>query len=307
MNHWLSASLDALAHNRPALLISLLAHPNLLPVPVGPVAVFGEHGLAGALHLGSARAAVLDACEQTLSQPAGTVEHRSYTLNPWAGHPSGHVVELQLRVLDQADRPALDGLRLALERGDTAVLHLDRPVLAVEVTGDTDPLPLSVQASGVQAGRAHFATPARTALVVGAGVLAHRVVECLADTPLRVGWLTLGSPVSLTSWPANAVQLDAADFVLGETPVPDHCHALIMTHDHDLDIDLCHRLLQQSQLQSLGMVGSANKRRLLEQALAERGVSAAAVDRVRCPLGGDNHGNLEHASVAIAAELLALR
>ncbi len=305
--HWLDAARHAIAARDTAVLVSILRHPPLLPVPVGPVAVVSASGVHGSLHLGSAREAVLEACRaQFDGAPGGVPQTLGVTLNPWAGSAADHTVTLQLRCLSPDDAAALDGLHHALLGGHGATLDLEGQALAVQRDDNRDSLPLSVQASGMQAHMARFEAPARTALIVGAGVLAHRVVECLADTPLRVAWLALAAPASLAAWPANAVPLDGA-FVLGESCMPACCHVLVMTHDHNLDIDLCHRVLQQGEVQTLGMVGSARKRSLLQAALRERGVDQARIESVRCPIGGGNHDNLEHASVAIAAELLAQR
>lgn len=305
MDTWLTAARSALAAREPAVLVSITEHPPLLPVPLGPVCLVTRGRVVGAMHLGAARAPALDACAQALTAAPGTLQTLSLTLNPWAGGLAGHVVQVQLRTLAGPDAGAIDGALHALAAGREFTMTLDAPVLALAPGERSDVLPLGHQAAGVDAGMAHFRAPADTVLVLGAGVLAHRVVECLADTPVRVAWASLGDAPSLAAWPANAVVLDG-QVVPGHSALPQPCHALVMTHDHDLDIDLCHRVLRQGQAASVGMVGSYSKRAQLERVLAERGVDPGAVARIRCPLGGGNHRNLEHASVAIAAELLGL-
>ena len=303
MRSWLDAALSAAEAGEDAVLISICHHPPLLPVPLGPVCVVTHEGEFGTLQLGAARRLALDACRERLGRPAEPTRDLSLTLNPWAGGSQGHTARLQLRKLTHADAPALGALQRALALGQSVDLSLAQPNLSVTPAGGVDALPLSAQAVAMRAEVALFHQPQRTVLVLGAGVLAHRVVECLADTPVRVCWSPLGGEPSLAAWPANAVALDAG-FVPGTSQLPEACHALVMTHDHALDIDLCHRLLAQGQAGSVGMVGSHNKRGQLERVLAARGIAADDIARVRCPLGGANHSNLEHASVAIAAELL---
>ncbi|MEM9604429.1 MAG: XdhC family protein [Pseudomonadota bacterium] len=306
MDTWLTAAHTALAEHEPAVLVSIIEHPPLLPVPLGPVCLVTRQRVVGALHLGAARAPALDACAQALTAAPGTLQTLAFTLNPWAGGPTGHSVQVQLRTLAAADADAIANALQVLVGGCELTMTLDAAALAVTPGARLDALPLSHQAAGVDAGTARFSAPDDTVLVLGAGVLAHRVVECLADTPVRVAWASLGDAPSLAAWPANAVAL-GGQVVPGHSALPQPCHALVMTHDHDLDIDLCHRLLSQGQVTSIGMVGSQSKRAHLERTLAARGVAAEAVAHIRCPLGGGNHRNLEHASVAIAAELLDLR
>ncbi|AZM92856.1 MULTISPECIES: xanthine dehydrogenase accessory protein XdhC [Streptomyces] len=93
--------------------------------------------------------------------------------------------------------------------------------------------------------------------------------------------------------------------VLGE--LAPGTHVLIMTHDHAEDAALCDAALRTPGLGSVGLIGSAAKwarfRRRLE---TEGGHDAAAIDRIKTPIGMTEITGKEPAVIAVgvAADLL---
>ena len=84
---------------------------------------------------------------------------------------------------------------------------------------------------------------------------------------------------------------------------------LFRSHSHALDQQLCEVLLRRGEFSYLGLIGSATKRSLFERRLAERGISAAQLARLTCPIGiagisGKEPGVI---AVAIVAQLLQRR
>ncbi|MEU3774621.1 xanthine dehydrogenase accessory protein XdhC [Streptomyces sp. NPDC032472] len=84
-------------------------------------------------------------------------------------------------------------------------------------------------------------------------------------------------------------------------------HVLIMTHDHAEDAALCDAALRTPGLGSIGLIGSAAKWVRFKQRLAtEGGHDAAAIDRIKTPIGMTGITGKEPATiaVAVAADLL---
>jgi xanthine dehydrogenase accessory factor len=85
---------------------------------------------------------------------------------------------------------------------------------------------------------------------------------------------------------------------------PTDAEHLILTYSHALDLDLCHRLLRRGFL-SCGLIGSATKWARFRSRLTALGHDAAAVGRIRCPIGDPALGKHPQAiAVGVAAELL---
>ncbi len=67
------------------------------------------------------------------------------------------------------------------------------------------------------------------------------------------------------------------------TAPPDAFH-YIMTPDHQLDLDLCHRVLQRP-FAFAGLIGSNTKWARFRKRLTALGYSPAQIDRITCPIG----------------------
>ena len=90
--------------------------------------------------------------------------------------------------------------------------------------------------------------------------------------------------------------------------VPPGTHVLVMTHDHAEDFALCDAALRCTHLATIGLIGSAAKWARFRAGLAVEGHDAAALDRIRCPIGLPGLPGKDPASIAVsvAAELLQL-
>ncbi len=131
----------------------------------------------------------------------------------------------------------------------------------------------------------------KTLFLFGAGHVAQALVPLLAALPLRIVWAdsreainTLQAPFPL-DLPAHitTVVSDTLEAELAAAQAGDM--ALIMSHSHALDELLVQTALRLPQLAYIGLIGSATKKRLFEQRLAQRGVSDAALQRLVCPIG----------------------
>ncbi|MCM6778862.1 xanthine dehydrogenase accessory protein XdhC [Nocardia sp. CDC159] len=89
--------------------------------------------------------------------------------------------------------------------------------------------------------------------------------------------------------------------------LPPGAHILIMTHDHAEDAALCDAALRTAGLGSIGLIGSAAKWARFRRRLAEEGGhDAAAIERIKTPIGLSEITGKEPATIAVsvAADLL---
>ena len=80
-----------------------------------------------------------------------------------------------------------------------------------------------------------------------------------------------------------------------------------MTHNHALDLELSAALLKRNDFAYFGLIGSKTKRMKFEHRLRERGISAAPLQRMRCPMGlNEVKGKLPiEIAISIAGEIIA--
>jgi xanthine dehydrogenase accessory factor len=148
----------------------------------------------------------------------------------------------------------------------------------------------------------------------GAGHVGRAIATLLATLDVEVDWFderdegfpavtTLGSP-----WPAH-IRRTSVDTVEREVAnAPAGAFFLVMTHEHALDLRIVEAILHRADFAFCGLIGSKTKRASFAHRLAERGVAAAAIERMTCPIGAVGIAGRapEVLAVAAVAELLRI-
>lgn len=108
-------------------------------------------------------------------------------------------------------------------------------------------------------------------------------------------------PVPPPRRPYELVLVDAPEAEVAE--LPDDALLLVMTHSHALDLEILARAVLR-EFPYVGLIGSERKWARFQKRLAQRGVGADRIARVRCPIGLSKRSK-EPAAIAlsVAAEL----
>jgi xanthine dehydrogenase accessory factor len=147
----------------------------------------------------------------------------------------------------------------------------------------------------------------------GAGHVGRAIASGLALLDVEVDWFdprdeefppatTLGAP-----WPARIRQV-AVDTIEAEVRhAPPGAFFLVLTHEHALDLRIVEAILRRGDFAFCGLIGSKTKRATFSRRLAERGVSAAAIERLTCPIGAIGIAGRAPEVIAVAAVAELLR
>ncbi|MBM7066635.1 xanthine dehydrogenase accessory protein XdhC [Actibacterium sp. 188UL27-1] len=141
--------------------------------------------------------------------------------------------------------------------------------------------------------------------IYGAGHVGRALVATLAPLP---GWAITWVDIAADRYPATvSPQVErllaaAPDQVVHHAPA--QAHHLIVTHSHDLDLALCHALLQHS-FAFAGLIGSQTKWARFRSRLAALGHSDQQIARLTCPIGAPDLGKHPQAiAIGVAHALL---
>lgn len=143
--------------------------------------------------------------------------------------------------------------------------------------------------------------------VFGAGHVGRALVPLLASLPCRVRWIDSREdqfPARIPEGVSTVINDEVIDEVAN---LPPRSYCIVMTHDHQLDLALSAAILERGDFDYFGLIGSRTKRARFEHRLRERGVDAALIQRMRCPMGlSEVKGKLPiEIAVSIAAEVIA--
>jgi xanthine dehydrogenase accessory factor len=150
-------------------------------------------------------------------------------------------------------------------------------------------------------------TPPRFHLqLYGAGHVGRAIARLLATLNVRVDWIDEREdefPAALREgpWPGQITKL-AVDAVEAEVKnAPPGAFYLVLTHNHDLDMRITEAILKRGDFGFLGLIGSRSKKQRFVHRFIERGIGAAVIDRMVCPIGLAGIGGKEPEVIAVGA------
>jgi xanthine dehydrogenase accessory factor len=140
-----------------------------------------------------------------------------------------------------------------------------------------------------------------TLALFGAGHVGRALVRTLDGTGVRVIWIDSRADAFPAELPDLVTAITAADPVAEVDGLPARCHALVMTHSHDLDYSVVHAILRCGDFASVGLIGSDTKWARFRRRLLDAGIPRETVESVQCPIGLPGIGGKRPAEIAIAA------
>ena len=152
------------------------------------------------------------------------------------------------------------------------------------------------------------AAPRFTLQLYGAGHVGRAVVQLLAGIACRVQWIDerASELQSHGALPRHIERVCAEPVQCEVAAAPPGCFYLVLTHSHALDIAIAEAILRRGDFGFFGLIGSKTKRSRFVHRLLDRGVGAAALQRMVCPIGvpGIAGKQPEVIAIAVVAQLL---
>lgn len=143
--------------------------------------------------------------------------------------------------------------------------------------------------------------------VFGAGHVGRALVPLLASLPCRVRWIDSRENEFPEQMPAGVEKVVNDEVVDEVDNMPPGSYFIVMTHNHQLDLELTAAILKRDDFAYYGLIGSRTKRVKFEHRLRERGFGETMMARMRCPMGlAEVKGKLPvEIAVSIAGEVIA--
>ncbi|MDU9414650.1 xanthine dehydrogenase accessory protein XdhC [Pseudomonas sp. zfem005] len=141
----------------------------------------------------------------------------------------------------------------------------------------------------------------------GAGHVGRALVPLLASLPCKVRWIDSRENEFPAFIPAGVEKVVNDEVVDEVERMPVGSYFIVMTHNHQLDLELTAEILKRNDFAYYGLIGSKTKRVKFEHRLRDRGFAAETVQRMRCPMGiAEVKGKLPaEIAISIAGEIIA--
>jgi xanthine dehydrogenase accessory factor len=228
----------------------------------------------------------------------GGICERTYPLGPELGQCCGGSVTLVTEVFDAHSLPS----SLPYARPLRPASSLPSKIANRLATMPPQLVPLIIDGWLIET--AHVET--RHLWIWGAGHVGRALVNVLAPLPdLSITWVDIARDRFPDNIPEGVTEVIAADPPLLAAHAPKSAEHIILTHSHQIDLDLCHALLSRG-FSALGLIGSATKWARFRNRLTSLGHSPAQISRIACPIGDPTLGKHPQAiALGVATRLLA--
>jgi len=149
-------------------------------------------------------------------------------------------------------------------------------------------------------------------MLFGAGHVGKALTTILAELPCQIKWVDNREEQfpegMLTNSPHN-VECIVSDNPVDEIAnMPAGSFFIIMTHNHQLDFELCQALLKRDDFAYAGLIGSDTKWKRFQHRLKHREFSQQAIEQLNCPIGLSAVPGKRpmEVAVSIAAEVIGI-
>ncbi len=142
--------------------------------------------------------------------------------------------------------------------------------------------------------------PDFTLAIFGAGHVGKAIVHCLSQIPCKVYWIDSREAEFPTELPPNIIKVQS-DYPVDEiTDMPTSCYYLVLTHNHQLDLDLSEKILKRNDFAYLGVIGSKTKSARFKHKLRDKGVHEETIHSMMCPMGDADITSKQPGEIAIS-------
>ncbi|WP_293572642.1 xanthine dehydrogenase accessory protein XdhC [Phaeobacter sp.] len=307
----------AIARHGPVVRVVIAALRGSSPREVGAAMLVWEGGQSGTIGGGALEFAAAEAARMQLRSGAERLQ-TTHALGPDLGQCCGGSVTLWSELFDEQRLADIDAPNTT--EPNTIEPDINKTVFLRPLTPTLDGPPLSLrrqmglarsqgQRPEPQLCSGWFLEPvhrAETPLWIwGAGHVGQALVDVMAPLPdLDITWVDTAAARFPDHIPDRVTQLPAADPARLVGHCPENAHHLVLTYSHELDLALCHAILQRG-FAFAGLIGSATKWARFRSRLANLGHRPDQIARITCPIGDPGLGkHPQMIAVGVASALL---
>lgn len=119
----------------------------------------------------------------------------------------------------------------------------------------------------------------------GAGHIGKAIVNILQTLPCQIDWIDERRELFPANRPDQVQIKNELRPALYCSDIPKDSFILVMTHDHQLDFDICEKILRNERFSFLGLIGSETKSTRFRKRLRLRGIEENSLENLACPIG----------------------
>ena len=129
-------------------------------------------------------------------------------------------------------------------------------------------------------------TKVQSLAVFGAGHISRALMPILTDLPVNIYWIDdRVEQFNKYQGDTSKINIICEDFLNGLIDLPDDIYCLVITYSHQIDYEICEKIISKNKFSYLGMIGSAIKGKKFRDRFINKGYQQEVVDKFTCPIG----------------------
>lgn len=311
---WIDTACDLLLNRQDIVRVTVAQVRGSSPREPGATMLVSRDAQHGTIGGGQLEWQATEQARRLLAGDAPPVTVTPLRLGPDLAQCCGGEVVLWLERISAVARPELCGLQQARQPDgslairtrwqDGAVRH--EPVSAPRAWQQDCLLRRNGEAAELWE---RWLAPARGLWIFGAGHVGHAVVKLLEDLPqFNIRWIdSRAAQLQVPHAPHLRVDCVAEPVEVIHT-APPGTSFLVLTHDHELDYQICAAVLARGDALWLGLIGSKSKAARFRSRLRRDGFTDSRIATLICPVGLPAIDSKLPAAIAvgIVAQLLSM-
>jgi len=297
---WIDAALDCIDRRQGAVFAVVTDERGSTPRDSGSWMLLTKKAALGTIGGGELERTLIEAAKAML-EGTGTWSRAPVqcALGPDMRQCCGGVVQVLLEPIDAGALQWLVEAQQQLAMTGHVRIAFDSADCEVSPVVGTDDTLVDTLSSGIITLSFQETRP-RLALF-GAGHVGRALCTVASQLPIRVTVFD-ARPDQCAQVPeaANVCVDERFDPVLGAQQLQNYEAALVMTHSHALDYELCRLLLRRSDLVYTGLIGSESKSRRFRKALRKDGLHDLELARLTSPIGKNGPVGKEPGVIAMS-------
>ena len=295
MTSWQDIQADQAAHsNARALLVTILTAKGSTPRELGAKMLVYPDRIYGSIGGGRLEERATQRCRDLLMTAETQEELLSLPLGPELAQCCGGYVDLLISEtpnIQECETVATlwDGKSASFEFGDGKIKSADR----------------SENSTGIIL-KTPFHLYDFTLALYGAGHVGKAIIKAISSLNCHIDWVDNRANEFPDHLPANVTKHLCRDPKTVVSDVPADSFHLVLTHDHQLDLEIVAEILRTDSACFIGLIGSKTKWARFQKQLTQMGFTKEQIATITCPIGLPELGGKKPAEIAIsvAADIL---
>ena len=137
-------------------------------------------------------------------------------------------------------------------------------------------------------------------VVFGAGHISRALMPILINLPIKIYWVD-DRAEQFDKYQGDTSQIDIIcdDFVQIIPDLPDSSYCLVITYSHQIDFEICEKMITQNNFSYLGMIGSEIKGKKFRDRFHQKNFSEEVINKFICPIGDKQKFLKSPAAIAV--------